>query len=466
MRSLALACGLVLATTFLVGAQQPAPPRYERPLHPGAAGPNRLVVDLPLLAGAAPFTVIERLQGTGEVAQGSSLVAQGSALAKIAQDGLSDLRLYDENGREIAYLLVPPPARAPDWTAGAVLPVAATKKTSGFEVDLHAPRTADRLAISGLRAPYLKRARLEGSGDRSHWTVLQEETTVFDLPDEKLTRTEIDFAAGEYRYLRVTWDDSSSARLALPRAVRARLVASVATPAPLRAPLVFERRASEPGISRYRLSLPGSRLPIVAIELSVSGGYVLRRARVTESRLAGSQMAPVELGAAILRRAVRDDVAAAELRVPLSAPQESTLELIVEDGNNPPLELTGISAISAELPWIYFEAETKAHLVAKFGSPKAAAPRYDLEAARPSIPRIRPAEATWGERVDRAPSVAPAPASAMPPACDSSPRTGTRCRTSSNGSTSRSWSISRPLNRRRVARPPAPVRRARTPLTA
>ena len=313
------------------------------------------------------------------------------------------------------YLLVPPPARGAEWVGGTILPIAPTKKASGFEVDLHAPRVADRLEIVGLPAPYLKRARLEGSGDRVRWTVLQEETTVFDLPEEKLTRQEVAFAPGEYRYLRLTWDDTNSARLPLPRAARARLVGLAAGPPALSAPLVFERRPSEPGVSRYAISLPGARLPLVGIELSVASGYVLRRARVTESRLDGAQMVPVELGRAMLRRAVRNDLAAAELRVPIGASEGSRLELMVEDGNNPPLDLAGVTAIFAELPWIYLEAPPSGDLVARFGSARAAAPRYDLEAARPSIARTRVADATWGERADLAP-VGPvaAPAGAMP----------------------------------------------------
>ena len=49
---------------------------------------------------------------------------------------LADLRLFDAGGREVAHLLVNAPAPAASWTSGTILPVAATEKTSGFEVDL------------------------------------------------------------------------------------------------------------------------------------------------------------------------------------------------------------------------------------------------------------------------------------------------------------------------------------------
>ena len=46
------------------------------------------------------------------------------------------------------------------------------------------------------------------------------------------------------------------------------------------APVAFEARPSEPGKSRYRIRLPGAHLPIVALELNIGGGHVLRRATV------------------------------------------------------------------------------------------------------------------------------------------------------------------------------------------
>ena len=48
------------------------------------------------------------------------------------------------------------------------------------------------------------------------------EGTVFDLPDSRLRQTELSFAAGSYRYLRVTWDDARSARVAQAPSVAAR----------------------------------------------------------------------------------------------------------------------------------------------------------------------------------------------------------------------------------------------------
>ena len=226
-----------------------SPFKHERTINPGAVGPNHLAPDVALLANAKP--------------------------------SLGDLRIYAASGAEVPYLLIAPPTTEPKWRVASILPVASTKTTSGFEADLGATTNVDRLRVEGIAAPFLKRARLEGSGDRSHWTLLADETTLFNLPEEELRNLEITFAPGAYRYLRVTWDDRASARVRSVGTVAARVREEATAAAPVRIPLPYRVRASEPGKSRYRILLPGPHLPIAAIELNVTNGNVFRDASVT-----------------------------------------------------------------------------------------------------------------------------------------------------------------------------------------
>jgi hypothetical protein len=386
---------LVSVGTVLASATQAQ--QFERTVVPGVAGPNRLPVDATLLAGAQPFRVSDVASAEGRVA--------------VATGGAGDLRLYDRANHEVPYLLVMP-AVEPQWRGARLLRVAPTKTTSGFEADLERSLPIDRLRVDGLPAPYLKRVQLEGSGDRAHWTLLVPQATLFDLPNDGLELTTLDFAAGSYRYLRLTWDDRSSARMPLPRVVEARIASPIRGPAPLRAPVAIERRPSEPGKSRFRIGLPGARLPIVAIELSVAGGNVLRSARITEGRLAGSTIVPTQLGESTLRRSVRDGLAAASLRIPIAPPSEAQLELAVDDGNNPPLEVTGATAIFATLPFVFFESAGDT-LTARYGDARAVAPRYDLEAERDRVPSLALAAAHWGD-VNERPRGAPESTVALP----------------------------------------------------
>jgi hypothetical protein len=383
-------CLTVLAVGFFAPAstllaQRDSGVIYERPVVTAGAGPQRLAVDARLLTGGAPFVVRQR----GE--------------RHFATEGLADLRLVTADGRIVPHLLAQSPSPEPEWVRGSLLGIPATKTSSGFEVDLGRLVAVDALQVEGLPVPHMKRLALDGSGDRERWTTLVAEGTLFDLPDERLRQNSLGFAPGSYRYLRVTWNDANSGRVPLPRGAAARRVSAVPQPPATVMHTGVERRPSEPGISRFRVTLPATGLPIVALELDVhpgiAGGHVYRRAVVTESRFAGNEAAPVELGRAMLSRVVREGVTAAALRVPITAPGEAEVEISIDDGANEPLDLRGVSAVLAELPWIYFEAPAGA-VIARYGDRRLPKPVYDLEAVRSSIDLARVPEATWGDSGD------------------------------------------------------------------
>lgn len=375
---------LVLIAMSADGAPDPVrQQRYERIVTPAAAGPNRLDVDVPLLAHAMPLRYV------------AGRTAVGGELEPAFAGGLEDLRFRDRSGREVGYLLVPPPDAAPEWKEGRVLPVLATKFASGFDVDLGKAWSADRLTITGIPAPFLKRYRLEASNDGQHWSLLVADGTLFDLPDEQLTLLAIDFPPGEYRYLRVTWDDRASARTAPPQTVSVRLATRRPATQPVVVPASFRRRASEPGRSRFALQLPGTHLPVIAIEMNVANETLFRHATITEARLAGEEIVSEPLGGALLRRTRHGDLVASDLRIPIRFPQEPELELVVDDGDNAPIEIAGVQVELAPLPWIYFESESAQALVATFGGSKLAAPRYDLEAKREFVSAAEAPLASW-----------------------------------------------------------------------
>ena len=402
MKRLALCVALGLFNAPSLPAQ-----RSERAIIPGGAGANRLTLDATLLAGAQPFHVSE--------------VSSAEGRAAVATGGAGDLRLYDKTGIEVPYLLVTPQIE-PQWRAARVLRVAPSKLASGFEADLEQLLPIDHVRLEGLPAPFLKRVRLEGSGDRSHWTILVADGTLFDLPNDQLELTTLEFAGGSYRYLRLTWDDRSSARMPLPRRVNARIASATHGPGPLRARVGVERRPSEPGKSRFRIQLPGAHLPIVGIELNVAGGNVLRPARITEGRLDGGTVIPTELGTATLRRSVRDGLAAASLEIPISPPSEPQLELAVEDGDNPPLDVTGATAVFATLPFVFFESNGQP-LVARYGDDRQKAPSYDLEAERDRVPSLTLITARWGDSGARTATVGDSAAAIPMAGAEIDPRT-------------------------------------------
>ena len=396
-RALAIA-GLAVLPAVLLAQSSGRGFTYERQITTTGPGPQRLAIDAMLLVGGAPFRVLSR--GDGYYADG----------------GLNDLRLFAADGRPVPYLLMLPPAPERAWIPARVLAVAATRKTSGFEADLGAVSDVDVLRVEGLPAPYLKRLTLEGSGDREHWTLLAAEATLFDLPDEQLRQDALAFTPGAYRYLRVTWNDADSGRVPLPRAVFARQAAAAPSPAATTIQASLERRPSEPGRSRYRVRLPSAGLPVVALDLDVGGSHVYRTVSVSESRFSGLEAAPVELGRARLARITRDGATASAFRVPVGATTEPDIDLIIEDGENEPLDVRGVSVVLAQLPWIYFEVPQPGNVTARYGDRSLPRPQYDLEAVRGSVDLASVREAKWGDTGRTITAAAPESAAPETPA--------------------------------------------------
>lgn len=353
-------------------------PQLQRPILVTQAGPQVLSIDLELLAGAMP--------------------------------SLADLRLYDEAGREVAYLVVPPRLPEPTWRdAATIRPTVARQGESGFDADLGASVNLDRVRVSGLAAPFMKRLRLEGSADHIHYTLLVADATLFDLPADGLRRLELELLPGEFRFLRLVWDDRNSTALGQPESVSVRLAQGRDAAPPLRAAVPFELREARPPLGQWRIRLPARGLPITAVEVETKQPQLHREARVSESRLEVGRLESRALGAAMLRRAQRSGLVATDLRIPIQRPEGNDLVLSVDNGNNPPLVVDQVTVELAAQPTLYFEAKSVGRFVMRYGRKTAEAPRYDLEVERERIALRQPALAAWAGPAAPLPLTAPTP---------------------------------------------------------
>ena len=154
----------MMVTAVLAQAPASSSPRYERAIAVASPGPQRIAIDAPLLAGAAPFTIARR---------------GGDLQRLVAEGGLSDLRLFAVDGREVPYLLVYPPVRDRQWLRAPVQPIAPTEnareKTSGFEADLGSVQTVDAVDLRRATGAFMKRFSLEASADQADRRTFRQE---------------------------------------------------------------------------------------------------------------------------------------------------------------------------------------------------------------------------------------------------------------------------------------------------
>ena len=193
----------------------------------------------------------------------------------------------------------------------------------------------------------------------------------------------------------LTWDDTSSGRLPQPRSRRAGgpnrgASATADDPARLRAP------PSEPGRSRSACGCPAA---VCRSSRSISTSAAARpalRPRSSRRVWRAAKRCRSMLGGGMLRRVVQGELAAAALRVRDERRRSRRSSISSSTtADNPPSIVRGVTAVFAELPWIYFES-AEGTLVAALRESGADRAEVRLEAVRPSSADRRGAGGTVG----------------------------------------------------------------------
>ena len=259
--------------------------------------------------------------------------------------------------------------------------------------------TSTACKLDGIAAPFLKRATLEGSGDRARWTLLAD-ATVFDLPDDRLRLRRSPFDAGDVSLSAVTWDDRSSARVtrverrarATPRFGRG---AGAAAASARSIPQTRERAGQEPLSHRPSRSASADRSDRARASRTATSSAT---ATVTEPRLGNGEVLPTTLGSGTVRRAERGARWPRRWPSPIdSARRDASSISSSTTATTRRLRSRQSVARFEKQPWIYFESPSATALTARYGDPRLNAPRYDIEASRRFLESAKPATATWGK---------------------------------------------------------------------
>jgi hypothetical protein len=155
--------------------------------------------------------------------------------------------------------------------------------------------------------------------------------------------------------------------------------------------------------SKWTLTFPRSRLPVRRISCRTSDPLFRRQVRLVEE---GRD----ELGSSH-RRIVAQAVWS---RTPDRPPERLELELgglrgsdrvtlEIDDGDNPPLQLTGFDAVYAA-PRLVFKSPPQPGLSLYYGNYRVSAPRYDLDLAASEMLSAVTSTATFGDQHPQSPS--------------------------------------------------------------
>ncbi len=334
---------------------------------------------LALSAGAAPLPADWQHEQRFQVpAPGLVKMSLPVETLDAARRGLEDLRLYDDAGNEVPYLIQRPVPVGKVVRNAASFDVALNVAKTVLTLETGLAQPLDGVTLETPARDFIKAVRVEGSADRSGWQALAQGLPVFRQAGGA-SQLHLAVPPGTWRWLRLTVDDRRSAPIPF---TGAHVHAAVKEPVPTEAVSVtIASRLENPGESRLTLNLGFANLDLTSLRFESDNPLFTREIRVAVPEISAEAIHEQTVAqGTIYRVAVDGQPPSSELTLPVEHRIASReLVLLVNNQDSPPL---AIAAVQAERRPVYLvflaRSEGPYHLLT--GNARCAAPRYDLAA--------------------------------------------------------------------------------------
>jgi hypothetical protein len=324
-----------------------------------------------------------------------SFVVSTAGLVKISlpvetldasRPALEDLRLCDDAGNEVPYL-IERPAPVPKLVQAA----------KSFQVSLNVNTTVIRLE-TGLAQPldgvtletpamnFIKAVRVEGSADGIRWQTLAQGRPIFRQP-YGANQLHVSFSAGGWRWLRLTVDDQRSQPIPFTGA-RVYAAAGESAPGEL-IPVAITERDENPGETRLALNLGAANLDLAAIQLESGEPLFMRQVALAVPQISQDSIREQTIRqGAVYRVAVEGQAPSESLSVPLENQIHSReLFLFIKNGDSPPLPISAVRIVRRPV-YLIFLAQQPGIFHLLTGNNHCDAPRYDLAALNMNLKSV------------------------------------------------------------------------------
>jgi len=358
------------------------------------------VAALPVASAQPPPDLSRLFPREADVAASHPGLARLPLDAEVLRDtrgDLSDLRVFDADGREVPWLVdsaVPPP---PQLEQHSAIPLDARRETQEQgarttvrrEVyDLAFPETAPTtgfwdLVLSAQQGELVRQVTIMALRDDGSPGAELVRTSVFRLERPLRERMRITVPAVAMGRVRVTLEGEGDF---LDPAFRFESTRGPVEPALLTIPLVEASRTREGSTTRIELDRPDGIVPDL-LAMSTSSSAFYRSVRVRDAGPAAEER---DLGGGVLYR-IPDLPDAEQLTIDLTPARGGRLIVEIEDGDAYSLDDLRFDAVVRQ-PALLLSLEGPA--VLRFGGGRAHPPRYDL---------ARLAETSLGQRLASAP---------------------------------------------------------------
>ena len=295
-----------------------------------------------------------------------------------ARPALEDLRLFDDAGNEVPYLVERPVPVVKVVQNVKSFHVSLTPSNTIIVLETGLTQPLDDVALESPADGFIKPVRVEGSGDGKNWQTLAQGQPIFRQPNGA-NRLHVSFPAGTWPWLRLTVDDQRSQPIPF---TGARIRVAVSEPAPTEwMPVMIAERHENPGETRLALNLGAANLSIAAVQIETTEPLFTRQVTLAVPQVSEDAVREQTVGQGVIYRVAIEGQPASES---LSAPLESLVRsrellLFIRNQDSPPLSITAVRVERRPVYFIFLARQAGAyHLLA--GNDQCAAPRYDLAA--------------------------------------------------------------------------------------
>ena len=295
-----------------------------------------------------------------------------------ARSALEDLRLHDDAGNEVPYLIERPVPVTKVVQNTKSFHVSLTSSNTVIVVETGLTQPLDDIVLETPAGSFIKPVRVEGSTDLKRWQILDQGQPIFRQPDG-VNRLHVSFPAGTWPWLRLTVDDQRSPPIPFTGA-RIRVAVKEATLTEW-LPATIAERNENPGETRLTLNLGAANLNLTAVQIETAEPLFTRQVTLAVPQVAEDTVQEQTIGQGVIYRiAVESQPASESLLIPLETVVRSReLLVFIHNQDSPPLP---ISAVRLERRPVYlvFVARQAGVYHLLTGNNQCPAPHYDLAA--------------------------------------------------------------------------------------
>jgi hypothetical protein len=377
---------------------------------------------------------VDRGAATGEEILAVLLDGDISAATR---DGYPDLRILDDRGTQVPYVLEPVAERRTIQVREICTSQVASLHVDGgkaLEIVIALGEKAPSATGATIRSPlvdYEHRVRVYGSRDGKDWSLLASDGLIYDYTRfMDIRNRDLEFPVNDFRQLKLVVAEELDEResplreLILSREMgkKDRDVEITKTERrPFRIDgvelwrIVEKESGKKAGLARYsvvgfqveqdrkkkvsRIEIQSRREPFTRFSVSTASRNFSRRARVLVPVEHGVQTDWVEVGSGTLSLIQLRAFRRAELQVDFPEQRQDHYQIVIENADNPPLEFTAVEAAGTQYRLVFLSSTGRTYRV-EYGSDTMEPPLYETAAVLASLSRgYQPVTVKLGQQI-------------------------------------------------------------------